>query len=316
MIKVAVIDSGINEEVLTSRVSHHVLCDLPHCKDVIGHGTMCARLIEENIDHNIEFVSVKIFQNNLNTTELKLLDALKYIEKTDVNIVNMSLSVDLQESKEFYEICSRINAKGTVLISALSNMNRTTLFDKFDNIITVSGNVFFDSKKYWFNGKEAICDIEPVLLECDLKEYDFFGGNSKSTALFTAIVVNSWNSNSNTFEFDKLIKGAEKNVWNKTEICRKISIDHTKEMIKNEDLERIYPVIERINTLCNVSSEDVIKEMDWYAGKIALTANIVKAIVANLPACFGENEVVFMEHFRNINSFINYYTDIKKRGER
>ena len=194
-IKVGIIDSGINPCVINGKVTQENFCrkedDLYRNIDINGHGTMCASIIERMTKIELEFVSAKIFHRELKATERQIVEALTYMMDMRVDIINMSLSVSLSDSELLRKLCYQLNEFGIILVSASANSGKETLFDSYGNVVTVEGSSFFDSSIYWYRGSNAVCDIEPLLLPWYEGEYEFFGGNSKAAALFTALVINA-----------------------------------------------------------------------------------------------------------------------------
>ena len=256
-IRVGIIDSGINKGTLEEPIIQKQLgLDCGDARDVNGHGTMCAWIIKHMINQAVEFISAKIFHKELKAKEQQVYDALVFMMDMQVDIINMSLSISLSESKRLYDLCKRLQEKGVVLISSFANSGRNTLFENYDSIITVSGSSFFDGRKYWYNENRAVCDIEPALACCNVDTYSFFGGNSKATALFTAIVINSWNIKKEKFDLDLVRENAQRNDWLLCDLQRASTLFMENNDIKNMDINSVMEYMENILGI----SKEILKE--------------------------------------------------------
>lgn len=302
-----IIDSGINKEALEADIIQKQLClDRDDARDVNGHGTMCTWIIKHMINQAVEFISAKIFHKELKAKEQQVYDALVFMMDMQVDIINMSLSISLSESKRLYDLCKRLQGKGVILISSFANSGRNTLFENYDSIITVSGSSFFDGKKYWYNKNRAVCDIEPVLACCNVDTYNFFGGNSKATALFTAIVINSWNIKKGKFDLDLVRECAQRNVWLPCNLQRTSAL-----FVENKDIENrdINLVMEYMEDMLGISKEILKESKNWLTYEINLSPNKINKIIEHIKSHYPKlrsGQEVFQEYFRNYNNFKMY----------
>lgn len=310
-----IIDSGINQCVINGKVTQEVFCgknDTYKEADINGHGTMCAGIIERMAAPELEFVSAKIFHRELKATEQQIAEALAYMVDMKVDIINMSLSVSLSDSKLLEKLCRKLYELGIILISASANSGKKTLFESYDNVVKVTGSSFFDGTLYWYRGSRAVCDIEPILLPWYENEYEFFGGNSKATALFTAIVINAENTETRKLDINSIKKNASKKVWKKTDLNRGgVNITSTEtdkvHYLRLIDQQELMRCVEHVT---GISAKKWMQETDWYANGFLLTANQVQLILREFIAQdiieIEKNAEIFMEYFRNQKRFMKF----------
>lgn len=308
------VDSGINQCVIKGKVTQEIFCekedDAYRNIDINGHGSMCAGIIERMVMPELEFVSAKIFHRELKATERQIIEALTYMMDMRVDIINMSLSVSLTDSELLREICDQLNELGIILVSASANSGKETLFDSYGNVVTVVGSSFFDGTKYWYRESKAVCDIEPILLPWYENEYAFLGGNSKATALFTAIVINAKDMEHQRLDINNVMKNASKRMWGKLDL-RRGGIDvpstgngkvHYSRLTDQRELMRC------VECVTGISAKKWELETDWYANGLLLTANQVQEILRELIAedilIIEEDAEIFMEYFRNQKNFL------------
>lgn len=315
-IRVGMIDSGINQCVIRGTVTQEIFCgrdsDAYRAVDINGHGTMCAKVVENMSAAELEFVSAKIFHGELKATERQIVEALTYMMDMRVDVINMSLSVSLSESPALCKICRQLDEAGVILVSAAANSGKKTLFEEYGNVVTVTGSSFFDGGVYWHGGNRAVCDIESVLLPWYEKAYRFFGGNSKAAALFTGIVINTGNIETERFELNTVKCNAVRKTWKQSDLCRDSMelafaankrIRHTKSM----DQPALMRYVERATEIPTAVLE---REEDWYADNVLLTADQVRSLLDELCTDsvleMEEDVEIFMEYFRNRRSYLRF----------
>ncbi|MEY8424801.1 S8 family serine peptidase [Lachnospiraceae bacterium 38-14] len=200
-IKIALIDSGIDSRFQEQVVSG--VCILydenknsvylsDDYTDENGHGTYCAQIITSHCKH-IEFIIIKILdQNNIGYSRA-LVEGLKYIIPFSVDIVNMSLAVLCDEYKKEIEVlCSRIRDNGAIINVSVLNHASTSFPASLDSTLGIRGAFNVDPYKIWYNAKneiQCVSNLTPVLVSnIDCKK-TFFGGNSKATALVSGLLA-------------------------------------------------------------------------------------------------------------------------------
>lgn len=315
-IRVGMIDSGINQCVIGGAVVQEIFCgrdnDAYRELDVNGHGTMCAKVIENMSAAELEFVSAKIFHQELKATERQIVEALTYMMDMHVDVINMSLSVSLPESTALFKICRQLDEAGVVLVSAAANSGKKTLFEDYGNVVTVTGSSFFNGGVYWHGGSRAVCDIEPVLLPWYEKAHRFFGGNSKAAALFTGLVINTGNSKTGRFDLNALKRNAARTDWKRLDLCRdseELAFAANK-WIRHTEFMNQAALMRYAERATGIPTAVLEREEDWYADNVSLTADQVRSLLDELCADgvleMAEDIEIFMEYFRNRRSYLRF----------
>ena len=97
-IKIAIVDSGVEQHDLfkgvcvsgNDEIGYHCTDDF---SDEIGHGTMVKNIIASRVT-NCEFYITKVFNNEDDISEQKLIFALKYLQKKiKPDIIHLSLGI-------------------------------------------------------------------------------------------------------------------------------------------------------------------------------------------------------------------------------
>lgn len=185
--KVGIVDSGINGCILKHPVIYRkCIKDTDKSIDKNGHGTMCAYVIEKYSGCDIDFFSYKIFDEELTSTEEAIVSALQMSLEDGVEVLNLSLSIHLGFSKKIDILLNKLNNNGIRVISSCSKYGIKTLMDKEENVEVVRGlDLYNDRFRVYKDG--VICDGAPIVARWNYDDFDFFGGNSKATALYTAL---------------------------------------------------------------------------------------------------------------------------------
>lgn len=189
MIKVGVIDSGINAKAINNNVIHRVCVKGADFYDKNGHGTMCAYIIEKYSRQEIEFYSYKIFGEKLCSTRGCIIKALQYAVNDNLDVLNMSLSIDASCDEQFKDLFEKLLENGTKVIASRSKKGLDTLLDEVNSVVIVEGCDFLHEKYKIITRNRILCSREPFLCKYDQDMYSFFGGNSKATALYTALYI-------------------------------------------------------------------------------------------------------------------------------
>ncbi|MBD3289251.1 S8 family serine peptidase [candidate division KSB1 bacterium] len=201
-IKVAIIDSGIDSkhpdvENLAGGVrisfdsrKNPVFSD--DYSDFLGHGTACAGIIKKKAP-DVELYAVRIFDNDLSTNALLLIEAIRWAADNSMDVVNLSLGVTDPEWAEKLQAVSDYAAEqNTILVAAEDNRGAETFPASFANVFGVTGGKV--RKKYGFyyrrncqidfvarGDKQRLCWLNP--------RYIFMGGTSFATPHLTGIIA-------------------------------------------------------------------------------------------------------------------------------
>jgi len=159
-IKVAIIDSGLDETHILPNIVHKMDLTITSsksknrefCKDKIGHGTACAGIISKKAPKS-ELIIIKIFDFDLNACYKLLLRSILYAIEQSVNVINLSLGTteDFGELKKLYDICQYACQNNIIIVSAENNSSgRDSYPANFNNVIGVtSGKIYYDYEYFY-----------------------------------------------------------------------------------------------------------------------------------------------------------------------
>jgi hypothetical protein len=203
--KIAIVDSGID-------INHK---RLKNCKingitikgkgneseiiegysDIVGHGTGIAAIINKVIP-DVELFAIKIFDQSLFTSERVLIDALKYCQKKDIKIINLSLGIlTTNPSQELIEICRKLYQENVIIVSASSYILKDKSFPAFlDEVFGVTGGHIKSNDTYGHIPNYPIEFIAKGSLQRVAYSNNGFkitDGPSYACAYFTGIIANT-----------------------------------------------------------------------------------------------------------------------------
>ena len=284
-VRVGIIDSGINPSALTGNVIIRKIGSEEENRDLIGHGTMCAYLIEKYANIPLEFYSYKIFERELVARKKIFVEALKEAVDDEVDILNLSLSVRKSSDEFIYEMFDNLEARGTEIIAATANSGENTLVDRREDIYTVAGESLFDGFTFRKNGSYVIGDREPVLAKWYDHEYDFIGGNSKATALYAAERCRTLYGDGSLRRKNKEIRPAFKN--------------HNFEM-RTEEMQ----ILKTVSEYTKVSVADLLTEDKWENFGDAFLDALVRLLQDKFGDELLDKITIFYESLRNAHSYL------------
>lgn len=109
--------------------------------DRYGHGTAIYHILQDLKD-DVNFINIRIASiEEERINEDALLAALKFVEENcNADVLNLSLGTTVCDSgNNLYEICKRLDEKGTVILSAFDNDGAMSFPAAFDCVIGVVG---------------------------------------------------------------------------------------------------------------------------------------------------------------------------------
>ncbi len=249
MIKIALIDSGINNELIDAagRILFETTFDTQldaivsnRPSDENGHGTFCANLILSGTTSSV-IQSIKILNSRLKSSSELLIAALKTLLNSDINIINLSLSTsNFQYSNEMEVICNELCDSGKIIVASYDNGGSVSYPASFKSVLGVKGRFMNDAAEYWFDGKDVIADYTPIMRKISEEKRCLTGGNSKATALITSYIASIWESDPNQSKEDVLKSfqvRAKKDKWS-TEEYTQLSYPYAKPEIDNRLSEK------------------------------------------------------------------------------
>lgn len=293
-VKIAVLDTGIdrNHDYLKENIiggisfkdTKNYIISSEDYDDDNGHGTACASVIKKEFQ-DIEIYVVKILDKLGKSNEQILEEGLKYLLKTDIKLINLSLSVIESENiKDLYKICDELTKEGKIIISSLANGYEESYPARFDNVIGVKGFILEDEHSFWYNKKskiQCVIDDNPYLSCTINNSYKLFGKcNSKAAAKLTGKIAKIISQKPN-ITYSKLQNElelrAKKNDWTNNDLLKsKRYPDFKEKLYKKEDSI----LLETINILKEISGIEID---DTILNKRSLFNN---AIGLNYDNCF------------------------------
>lgn len=222
-VNIALVDSGINKNIKGYRKNVTYISNEEW--DTYGHGTACFNILKNSfINSNIDII--KILDSNGYTNIKVLYNALSDLVDSDIDIINLSISVIDDDTKYFskvHNICNELFRKNKIIVCSLKN--RETVFSipaVFDCVLGVRGGCFKNNAIYWYNPNvsiQAVANATPVLTRSLNNKRYFFSGNSKATIMMTAQIAGAVYRCKDGQEVQQsLINGAEKIQWCESDI--------------------------------------------------------------------------------------------------
>lgn len=201
-IKVAVIDSGWNLNLVDSRVKKGIGLVDPmdelslkrneNYGDENGHGSAVTDLILR-IAPDVTIYPIKVFGRRLETSVNILIEAILWCINNDIKLINLSLGTLLADAlAPLYKACEIARQKGIIIISAKSNSEAYSYPSIFENSIGVENGSFDDIFKFKYVADEATECIARGIHDdvCYLtEERQRLGGNSFAAPIITGYLA-------------------------------------------------------------------------------------------------------------------------------
>lgn len=194
--KVVVVDSGICSShpqlygyKITGVSALHNFDSSPIAiEDTVGHGTAICGIILQHCP-NAELFVIKLFDQNQNHVEDEaLIRVLQYIEQNvPCDIINLSLGINMcNHKKQLYDLCRKLDQRGSILISAFDNWESLSYPAAFDVVIGVSsGEEIYTSSELDFIDNSVVNFLaygKSQRVFWKEPYYQFSGGNSFACA--------------------------------------------------------------------------------------------------------------------------------------
>ncbi len=140
--RIAVVDSGIDMDhprlkhiqcfgvsLIQDEQKRITVCE--DYQDRLGHGTASAAIIYK-FCHEAEYVAVKIFQNELITSESLLCRAISWCIENSVDIVNLSLGILTNSpSAELLRLCNEAYDRNIVVVAAAHHISNSECYPAY-----------------------------------------------------------------------------------------------------------------------------------------------------------------------------------------
>lgn len=146
---IAIVDSGISPLCISHKNITHTyklikkadsyMIQESQSEDVLGHGTAVADIIYR-INSEVEFLSLNIYNEEIELDEDALLCALEFLAQSEIHIDIINISAGVTYITCYYRlknICDKIREKGTIIISAFDNDGAISYPAALENVIGV-----------------------------------------------------------------------------------------------------------------------------------------------------------------------------------
>ncbi|MEA4922668.1 MAG: S8 family serine peptidase [Eubacteriaceae bacterium] len=197
---------------------------------VLNHALICSNIIKKYTYDNVNIIARKVFESdNLQCSLKKLIKELKWCEKNDIQIINLSLgSIVPRDFEQLNSICKKLYNKGIIVVAGISNNKHITMpaCSKYSIGVEVDESLKNDS--YYWNRDSNVFSASGVHnLRID-ENYNFTtpAYSSFAVPMITAKVVNIVKENSDT-EMATVINELRKRTKRKQE-NKNVLISHCK----------------------------------------------------------------------------------------
>lgn len=324
--KIAIIDSGIDQNVYDKNITDIRNYTDEGEYDYIGHGTNCYKLICSRLTINVEYIIVKVLNEFGGASIENLYDALYDLLDENVDIICMAISINtyntkLNQIEKINDLCKKMSKKGTTIVCSYSNRDYESFPASIHNVLGVYGNFFLDSSEYWYcnSTNDIVVDCTPICIRGLENKRNFFSGNSKACALATAIVANKLNED---IDIKKVLdRTSVRKVWEQKSLNSDVRLLFEKkfDILKLND----NPNVEKkeLIMVCKEYLSQYLKD-DFFTNQIILDDNFYErieyceTILSRIENYYGfsiyEGDVLG-ETFININSL--YYSVCRWKNE-
>lgn len=201
---IAIIDSGIAKDVpfakkIIGGIAFYIKANNLYCSDNIvdecGHGTKCASIIDKYASNAMLYI-IKIVDKTSKCSSILLLEALKHLLFVDVSIINISLSVSNScNTTDISAILKKLRLQEKIILASVKNRENMSFPANNNNVIGVKGKLMVNNTYNYDYTRiiEVVANATPIFTLSLRKRYEWFGGNSKATALMSAEIANYFN---------------------------------------------------------------------------------------------------------------------------
>lgn len=296
-IKIAVIDSNITANYLCDLISikDYLMFRQRRKNDVflneieiqrvnnikkakrVSHGTMVVNTVYKYAQNvPLEFYIYDVFDENDESSGIVLVEALRMILETEIDIIVMSLTCSRTYEDDFNKLKEKIKEKNVVLICSAANDGIMKFPANLEFVYGVTGDKVNVCGKYRYDVNEELqfwSDIQGEFVG-EPGKYSFFCGTSKATAVVAGRLANYMFKNGkealidylaiNHDEFDDSIIKSESNSVNEellVEFCKTFKLS---ENVCIENMDVLIP--------WNVNN---IRSFEMFMTKIGLKNEII-----------------------------------------
>jgi hypothetical protein len=154
-IKVALLDSGITNGVVSDVINVPLYNDCNDFSDEINHGNICSKIIK-SISPDVQIYNIKIVGNKFTTSPIKIINAIKWCNNNNIDVINLSISVcDLDYYFDFSNVCHQSKNNNIYIVSSGDNIGKPCLPAYLNSVFGV-GVARLPINEYMFNEQEQI----------------------------------------------------------------------------------------------------------------------------------------------------------------
>lgn len=136
-VKVAIVDSGNNNEYPNIENGYNVIDNSFNTEDQIGHGTLITFKLNQ-LCPNLTIIPIKVTNEKDNVLVKNFVDGIKKAIEYNVDVINISMGISSDHS-EIQEVIKEANTKGIVVVASAGNQGKSSLDypAAYDDVISV-----------------------------------------------------------------------------------------------------------------------------------------------------------------------------------
>ncbi|QUL56260.1 S8 family serine peptidase [Paenibacillus tritici] len=331
---VIILDSGMKSELINREITlggyyefDNDSNDLHASEDFTdnnGHGTACGLAVCK-VSPKTKLHVIKLLNDNIQSSFVKLIEALQFCDKLEPRIINLSLATldarDISKITSLENVCEKLTRNGKIIVSSVYNGCTTSWPARFNSVIGVRGAILKNDSEYWFNKEnevQCIASMVPIFTSRILNENCYFGGNSKSAAIITGLISNIVDENVgiNIDELiDMLSERATKNYWTEDDVNTSLNEFIFDTGKREYDMDSARKIIELLNPLLNkqmVISDLSLNKKLW---EIGLSKCHVPVILNSLEEIFNikiDDATLNFSTFKSVYNLLELIEENKK----
>ena len=196
-VRIAIIDSGFDEKnckinyPIISRYNVERECVNEEIEDLCGHGTGIVKILDDILCVKVEYVIIKILNENCKCSIEQLNKSIEIAIKEKVDLINMSLGTGYSECiQELQSLCEYAFSKNIIFITTCPNNTYSVCYPyKFGNSVKVVANArILNDDIYYKKGIFYAKGVNHIIPWKDGK-YIYSSSNSFSTPFVTAKIA-------------------------------------------------------------------------------------------------------------------------------
>lgn len=206
---IAVIDIGIEEELISKKIKIHSLNKHNNYEKNVNklHATYVINTISKYSDYLIDVFFFDIINSEYNNSSIAVIEALRKISQySNIKIIVVALTViDKSYFDELESVCRLVASKGKLIVAASSN-STTAKYSypaDFDCVLGVKKAGFLYKNKYVYNDENKfniLGDVLPEFINMNNGRHVYFAGTSKATAKIIPIIIKAYETVNNGIE--------------------------------------------------------------------------------------------------------------------